>query len=581
MATDGIFLHFLKNEIASFAVGAKIDKIYLPSKFELVLTLRTRIESRRLFISVGGNAPRFNFTQYNPENPAKPPMLCMLFRKQLTGGVITGIRQAGLDRIIFIDIDATDEIGERVKRTLVIEIMAQYSNCILLDENENIIDSLKRVDASKSSFREVLPKLPYKLPPSQDKFDIRDADITTAVRQLVNCQGKKLSSAILSVFSGISPLTGKELAYRVTLSDPLVTDLSEASCRRLAQELSELRDAILSDKTDPCYLTDANGNYLEYSYMPLTHYANDAEIHKAPSLSSVLDSFWSEREKYQRAKSKAEDLFRTVSLLTERTARKINMQREDLKATDDLETKRIYAELINSSLSFLKKGEKEYRIQNYYDNYNTVSIPADPLLSPSQNSQKYYREYRKATTARKILTEQIEKGIADLEYLASVEDELNRAETEKELNEIRAELSAGGFMKSRTGTKNKKNAPLPPLKIDAPDGFTVYVGRNNLQNDELSFRRSQKNDIWFHAQKAPGSHVVLSCDGREPTENAMEFAASTAAYYSSVRERGTVEVDYTKVRNLKKPPSARPGYVIYHVYNTVYVRAVKPENNKQ
>lgn len=577
MAIDGLFLHFLKNEISSFAIGARIDKIYLPSKFELVLSLRTRIETKKLFISVGGNAPRLNFTSYSPENPAKPPMICMLFRKQLTGAIVTGIRQAGTDRILFLDLDAFDEIGDRVKRTLVIEIMAQYSNCILLDENGIVIDALKRVDASKSSFREILPKTLYKLPPAQDKLNLLQTDAKTVTDKILSFTDKKLSSAILSVISGMSPFVSKEIAYRVTLSDPTVSELSALSEERLEKEIGDLCALVCSEKASPCYLTDKNGQYFDFSYLPLTLYSNSANMHKADDLSSILDTFYYEREKFQRAKSKAEDLFKNVASLTERTSRKINMQREDLKATEDMETKRLYAELINSYLYSLQKGDSEYEVENYYDEGKKIKIPADPLLTPSQNSQRYYKEYRKAQTARKVLNEQIEKGLADLDYLLTVEDELKRSETEKELNEIRAELSAAGFLKSKTGTKNKKNAPMSPLRFEAPDGFTVLVGRNNIQNDELSFKKATKNDYWFHVQKAPGSHVVLLTENREPTEAAMEFAANTAAYYSSVRERGAAEVDYTRIRNLKKPPAARPGYVIYHIYNTVYAKAEKPQ----
>lgn len=577
MAIDGLFLHFLKNEISSFAIGARIDKIYLPSKFELVLSLRTRIETKKLFISVGGNAPRLNFTSYSPENPAKPPMICMLFRKQLTGAIVTGIRQAGTDRILFLDLDAFDEIGDRVKRTLVIEIMAQYSNCILLDENGIVIDALKRVDASKSSFREILPKTLYKLPPAQDKLNLLQTDAKTVTDKILSFTDKKLSSAILSVISGMSPFVSKEIAYRVTLSDPTVSELSALSEERLEKEIGDLCALVCSEKASPCYLTDKNGQYFDFSYLPLTLYSNSAKMHKADDLSSILDTFYYEREKFQRAKSKAEDLFKNVASLTERTSRKINMQREDLKATEDMETKRLYAELINSYLYSLQKGDSEYEVENYYDEGKKIKIPADPLLTPSQNSQRYYKEYRKAQTARKVLNEQIEKGLADLDYLLTVEDELKRSETEKELNEIRAELSAAGFLKSKTGTKNKKNAPMSPLRFEAPDGFTVLVGRNNIQNDELSFKKATKNDYWFHVQKAPGSHVVLLTENREPTEAAMEFAANTAAYYSSVRERGAAEVDYTRIRNLKKPPAARPGYVIYHIYNTVYAKAEKPQ----
>lgn len=576
MGVDGIFLHFLKNEVADYAVGAKIEKIYLPTKYELVLGLRTCAEARRLFISVGGNAPRFNFTSASPENPAQPPMLCMLLRKQLTGAVIRDIRQAGLDRVVFIDMDATDEIGDRVKRTLVVEIMAQYSNCILLDENGVIIDALKRVDATKSSFREVLPKLPYRLPPPQDKIDLRETAPEAILDRILSYENKALSSAVLNTLSGVSPLIARELAYRVTLGNKPVADLSDGAKDRLLHEIAELKALVEAGKAQPCWLTDGSGAYLDFSYMPLTQFANDAQRHDAGTLSEILDRFFFEREKLRRAKSKAEDLFKAVASLKERTAKKINLQREELLACEDREQKRIWAELINANLYALQKGAPFYEVQDYYNDYQTVRIPADPLLTPSQNSQRYYKEYRKAQTAQKILTEQIEKGMDDLAYLETVEDELSRAETEKELTEIRLELSGAGMLKSKTGVKNKKNVPLPPLKFTSPNGFTVLVGRNNTQNDDLSFKKAAKNDWWFHAQKAPGSHVILVCNGAEAPEADMEFAAKTAAWFSSVRERGSVEVDYTKVRNLKKPPASRPGYVIYHVYQTVYAKAEKP-----
>lgn len=580
MATDGIFLHFLRNELAEFAIGAKIDKIFLPTKYELVLSLRTRTETRKLFISVSGNSPRVNFTEFSPENPMSPPMLCMLLRKQLSGAVIRDIRQIGFDRILMLELDATNEIGDRVKRTLVIEIMAQYSNCILLDENDVIIDALRRVDSSKSSFREILPKKEYKLPPQQKKLSIRESSPETISEKILLEGNKKLSSAILSVLGGISPLISRELAYRVSLSDVDVAEMSDSMKERLVHEISFLRDTVVRNNVKPCYLTDGNGNYMDFSYMPLTLYDNSAKINFTETLSEILDIFYYERERLQRAKSKAEDLFKTVSNLIERTSKKINVQREELAQSEDMETKRIYAELINANLYSLNKGCDFYEVANYYDDYKTVKIPVQPHLSPSANSQRYYKEYRKAQTAQKMLTELIEKGMKDLEYFYSVQDELSRASTEKELSEIRAELSSAGFLKSRTGTKNKKNAPLPLLEFSAPDGFKVYVGRNNLQNDMLSFKKASKNDIWFHSQKAPGSHVILSLEGREPTPRAMEFAASTAAFFSSVKDRGMVEVDYTRVRNLKKPPASNPGFVIYHVYNTLYVKAIDP-NKKQ
>lgn len=577
MAIDGIFLHFLRNEIADFAIGAKVDRIYLPTKYELVLSLRTRTESRKLFISVSGNSPRINFTDMKPENPMTPPMLCMLFRKQLSGAVIRDIKQIGTDRILMIDFDATNEIGDRVKRTLVIEIMAQYSNCILLDENSFVIDSLKRVDASKSSFRVILPKEEYKLPPQQNKLSIIENSAEEILSRIILMKDKKLSSALLGALGGISPLISREIAYRVTLDDPDVGTLTEAMKERLIYELNFIRNAVNGNGVKPCYLTDENGNYIDFSYMPLTLYDNSMKTNFTNTLSEILDKFYFERERLQRTKSKAEDLFRTVSQLIERTTKKLNIQRQELEEAEDMETKKLYAELINANLYQLEKGNSYYEVQNYYDNCEIIRIPVFPHLTPSQNAQRYYKEYRKAQTAKKMLTELIEKGMMDLEYLLSVQDELSRASTERELAEIRTELSSCGFLKSKTGTKNKKNAPLPLVEFMSPSGLKVYVGRNNLQNDFLSFRKSSKNDIWFHVKKAPGSHVILSLEGNVPENRDMEFAAETAAFYSSVKDRGMVEVDYTGVRNLKKPPGANPGYVIYHVYNTLYVRAKDPE----
>ena len=579
MAIDGLFLHFIKEEIKEFAVGAKVDKLYLPTRHELVILLRTRTQTRRLFISVSGNAPRINFTRFTPENPANPPMLCMLLRKQLCGATVTDVRQLGYDRVLFIDFDATNEIGDRVKRTLVVEIMAQYSNCILLDENGVIIDALKRIDASKSSFREILPQRTYELPPQQDKLNPEEATEEEILRKVLFFTDKKLSSAILSSVSGVSPLTAKEIAYRVTLSDPEINKLSDGVKQRLLHELAVLRGYI-ENGAEPCYVVSDTGEPVEFSFMPLTSLSLRGKLVAEESLSDILDFFFVEREKLLRAKSKAEDLFKTVSNLIERTSKKINNLREELLQAEDAETKRIYAELINANLYSLQKGSSEYEVADYYNDYKMTKIPAAEHLSPAQNAQRYYKEYRKAQTAKKVLAQQIEAASADLEYLETVRDELSRAETERELNEIRTELSGAGFLKSKTGTKNKKNAPMKPLEFISPNGSRVLVGRNNTQNDALTFKISSKNDIWFHAKKAPGSHVVLVCSEKKPLPEDIEFAAGVAAWYSSVRERGSVEVDYTKVRNIKKPPASRPGFVIYHVYSTLYVKAIRPEDKK-
>ena len=581
MAVDGLFLHMIKQELSAFAVGSKIDKIYLPTKYELVLGLRSRTGAKKLFISVGGNAPRVNFTEHVPENPAKPPMICMLFRKLLTGAAVEQIRQQGTDRILFMDLRGSNEIGDRVKYTLVIEIMAQYSNCILLDENGVIIDSLKRVDLTKSSYREVLPQRPYILPPSQDKIDLLSQSASEAITRIQIFQERMLSGAILNSVSGFSPALSKEFAYRVCLEDKPVKEVSQPQWLRLEKELKELIAMLRSGTAKPCYLTDRNGELLDFSFLPLTYMANDAKMNHCDSLSRLLDLFYTEREKKQRARTQAEDLFRLVHSLIERTIKKINVRRAELPDEADIEDKRICAELINVNISFLPKGVDVYEIPNYYDENRIKRIKASPELSPQRNAQKYYKDYKKAQTAKKVLAEQIVQALAELEYLQSVQDELSRAETFAELSEIREELRQTGFMKAPQQGKKTKTVSLPPLSFSAPDGFRILVGRNNLQNDKLSMKTARKTDLWFHVQKAPGSNVILCTDGAEPTDAACEYAAGIAVWFSSVRERGKAEVDFTLVKNLKKPPAAAPGFVIYHIYKTIYAQAVKPVESKE
>ncbi len=578
MGTDGLFLHFLKNEIADFAVGARVEKIYQPAKHEAVLLLRTRTEQRKLFFSASGNYPRVHFTTMAVENPMKPPMLCMLLRKHLSGAIVKSVSQVGQDRILRFDFDATNEIGDRVNRALIIEIMAQYSNIILLDENEVIIDAVKRVDETKSSVREILPHVHYALPPQQNKLSFTRNTPEELCAGVLAKENKQLSGAVLGSIEGISPLLANEIAYRVTLGDCAVKDMSSAMQARLAQELSELQQRVLSDTATPWFCTDENGQIAEYSYMPLTHHPMCANAKTADSFSALLDSYSFGKERYFRSKAKAADLYKLVENLIERTARKLMLQQEELKACADKENKRIYAELINANLYQLEKGAFYYDIQNYYDNYNVVRIPALPHLNPTANAQRYYKEYRKAQTAEKMLTDLIEKGEAELAYFKTVEDALSRAQTERELGEIRSELKEAGYIK-KTAQDKKNTKPLPPLEFISPNGFAVYVGRNNLQNDRLSLKTASKNDWWFHVQKAPGSHVVLASNGAEVPAADMEYAAGIAAFYSSLASGGLVEVDFTQVRNLKKPPASAPGFVIYHVYKTMRIQPLDPEKS--
>ncbi len=561
MALDGLFLYALAHELRQELVGFRVEKISQPTRQEVLLYFRSRSETKKLLLSASGNAPRLHLTAIKPENPDKPPMLTMLLRKNLVGAILTDIRQNRTDRVVFLDFNATNEIGDHVKRTLVVEIMAQYSNIILLDEDVKILDSVKRVDLLHSSVRQILPGLSYQLPPAQGKpsliYDGSDK-ITAAFQQ---SEEKKPDKALLFASEGMSPALCREIIYRSGSGSPDAVFMI----------LEQLKGCLENGAYIPCAVFDVDQKPIDFSFLELTQYQG-MDVRFFPSLSTLLDEYYEQRERAERIKTKADDLFRAVNTLIERTARKINGQSNELKDAADREEKKIYGDLINANLYQLEKGSYYYDLPNFYDSMRLCRIPADPRLTPAQNAQKYYKEYRKAANAEKILTQQLEKNQADIDYLFSVRDALSRAETEKEFQAIRSELIDAGFLRRHESKNPKKKQPaLPFLEYTSPNGFIVLSGRNNLQNDQLTFRTAAKNDIWFHVQKFHGSHVVLLTDGREPQPDDYVFAAKIAVENSEVSGEKRLPVDYTPVRYVKKPSGSKPGFVIYHVYKTMVV----------
>ncbi len=574
MALDGIFLKQVKNEIEKEAVTMRVEKVHQPSKEELVLILRGRNGQKKLLLSARANSPRIHFTTHAPENPKTPPMLCMLLRKHLTSAMITSFRQVDSDRILFIDFDSTNEIGDKVKLSLVIEIMAQHSNIILINADNNIIiDALKRVDFSTSSVRQILPGLTYALPPKQFKLDLYSETSEKICDRILSFTNKNLSSAVLSSIEGISPVISREIAFKTTYYDKFCNELDENEKGRLKAVIEEIQDIIKNEKAFPFVVEDENSRPADFAFIEINQYSGVRKCVKEESFSSLLDSFYYERDRLERTKQRSDDLYKKLNNLIQRTAKKINLQTSELAQCADRETLRINAELISANQYRLQKGSAYYEVENYYDNNNTVRIKADPALTPTANSQKYFKEYRKAKTAEKMLTELIEKNKEELEYLESVLDELNRADGEEEITEIRRELAENGYLKNKhKDAKNKNQKTLPPKKFISDDGFTILVGRNNIQNDKLSLKTARKHDLWLHTQKIHGSHVIIVSDGKEISDLAIEQAAIIAAYNSKARLSSQVPVDYTEAGNLKKPNGAKPGFVIYHVYNTVFVK---------
>lgn len=563
MALDGLFLHCIANELKQKLISSRIEKIYQPSKNELLLSFRNRTQANILLINVGGNAPRINLIASKLESPENPPMLTMLLRKNLAGAILTDIQQVKTDRIINFVFDAVNEIGDRVKRTLIVEIMAQYSNAILVDENDKIIDSVKRVDLLKSSVRQILPGLKYTLPPQQNKPSIIYDSIEDIAAKAFVPDNEKLYKQLLHSAEGISPSLCRELAYRCKINGNTVESLTNV--------LTDLKSEITKNRISPCIVYSEDGTPIDFSFTKLTQYSGmKKSFFSSPS--ELLESYYKETERIFRAKTNADDLFKLINNITERITKKISSQTADLKKAEDREIKRVYADLINSNLYSLQKGSFFYDLENYYDDMNVVRIKADPRLTPAQNAQKYYKEYRKSATAEKILTEQIKKSKEELDYILSVQDILSRATGEKEFNAVREELTSAGFLKEKNKkTKKKKVQNLPYIEYTSPSGMKVLAGKNNIQNDLLTFKTAAKNDIWFHVQKFHGSHIILVTNNTEPTDEDYLFAAQKAIENSEVKGVTKISVDYTRIKNIKKPAGAKPGFVIYHIYNTVIV----------
>ncbi|MBQ2774300.1 MAG: NFACT family protein [Clostridia bacterium] len=580
MPLDGFTLHFLVSELQREIVGCRVEKVHQPSKDELVLHLRDRNGPKKLFLSASANSPRVHLIKNTPENPSTPPMFCMLMRKHLTSAVITDVRQMGLDRVLFIDFSATNELGDRVELSICAEIMAKHSNLILIGQDRRIIDAVKRIDLTQSSVRQILPGFEYLDPPAQDKLSLLENEAQNVSDKVFSFTSKMLSSALLSTVEGASPLICREIAEK-SGGDVQVGCADERQKVRAADLLCEIKEKLEQKTAKPFILKDESAKPFDFSFMPITQYGCIYEQSELESFSGLLEEFYSERDRIDRTRQRSADLQKLLNSVLSRISRRLNNQRAELAACADKESLRINAELITAYQHTLKKGSLFYELDNYYDNNKVLRIPADPALSPSANAQKYYKEYRKAKTAEQMLATLIEQGEEELQYIDSVIDSLSRASGFGEINEIRAELARSGYLK-RKNLPNKKNIQkaIDPIEYRSSDGFRILVGRNNVQNDQLSLKTAAKGDLWLHTQKIPGSHVIVCGGGEEIPDNTILEAARIAAYHSRARESANVPVDYTAAKNLKKPVGAKPGKVIYHVYNTVYVTPIKDDMEK-
>ena len=566
-------------------LGTRVDRVFQPNRDELILAFRGFSAAYKLLISARANSARVNLTTIPVENPQQPPMLCMLLRKKLQGAKLLEITQPDLERALMLKFDSVNELGDHVELTLAVEIMGRYSNIILVDENGKIIDALKRVDAEMSSERLVLPGLLYRLPPPQDKLSMLTCTVEEIMARIDALpRDMELSKALMSVLQGISPIIAREVENSAGLGHEVyVKSMTPPQRRRTEMYVTTLMETAKNVSGTPHIVIDPQNKPKDFAFMDIRQYGSAMTVSEKRSFSEMLDAFYAERDQIERMRVKSQDLLRLLANHADRLSRKIANQQAELSACAERDTLRIKGDLLSANMYAIQKGETSVKLQNFYDeNLAELEIALDPALTPQQNAQKYYKNYRKAKTAEEKLTEQIGLAQTELTYIDSVFESLALAENERDLNEIRAELAEQGYVRRRACKKNQKQPALSaPLKFKTSDGFTVLVGRNNRQNDKLTMKDANNNDIWFHTKNIPGSHTVLVTDGKAPTETAMEEAAVLAAQHSRAKDSAQVPVDYTQIRYVSKPQGAKPGMVIYVQYKTVYVDPTTESKAKQ
>ena len=569
MALDGLYLSCLRGEIEKALLGLRADKISQPSREELFMSFHGREGSYRLYLSAQVNAPRIQLTALRAENPPQPPMFCMLLRKHLAGGKLIAVRQQGAERALYLDFECVNELGDTVQLTLAAEMMGKYSNIILIGSDGKVLDALRRVDLAMSTVRPILPGVPYAPPlPPEGRHDLSKTPPADMIA-LLQTDTRPLAAALAATTQGIAPVLCRELALRAAGDADVPCDrLDAAAWDKLAAGLARVRE-IFDDYTagQPLVLYE-DGVPIAFSPLPLLQYGMAAG-RVFDSFGAALDAFYGERDAAQRKKQRTAALAHLLHTDTARLKRKLTKQRQELAATGERDTYRTYADLINANIHAIARGAESAQLVNYYDDCKMLTVPLDPALSAAGNAQRYYKLYRKAQTAGRVLAEQIEKGEAELAYLETVADALSRADDAAEIAALHAELEAGGYVKAQRGAK-RKTPTLAPKIFVTDDGFTVLVGRNNVQNDRLT-KDARGSDIWLHTKNIPGSHVILVTNGETPPERSVRQAAMLAALHSGAASSGQVPVDFTEVRHVHKPSGAKPGFVIFEKNRTLFV----------
>lgn len=575
MALDAGMINALTKELKRTLIGAKLEKIHQPEKDEIDLYLRAAGKPVRLVLSAAPGNARICLSETKKENPAVPPMFCTLLRKHLSGGILTAVSQPGFERAVEIFFLARDEMGFEIQRKIICEMMGKYSNLIFTDGAGKILGVLRPVDFTASEKRQLLPGMMYESPPLQEeKADFLSEMREDFLKKAENASERPADKFIVATYRGISPLVAREIAYRASgRTDCPIAAFAQA----LWERFEELAEILRTGSFSPC-IVRVDGVDVEYSFLPIRQYGCSAEVRFYDSALQMLEEFFAERERNLLVHRRAQDLYRLLSNAENRLVRKIGAQQKELRECGEKEKYRQLGELITANLYALKKGQEQATLINYFsEEMEKVTVVLDGRLSPAANAQKYFKRYTKAKNAERELTVQLEKAQEELLYVRSVSDALDRASQPTDVEEIRRELAHTGYISGSTHAMPKKSPPARYRIYKTSGGFSVLCGRNNLQNDALTFE-ADKNDWWFHVHGAPGSHVILVCGGVDdpPAEDFTE-AAMIAAVNSSLSAGSQVTVDYTKVKNIRKPSRSRPGLVIYH---TNFSAVVTPDAKK-
>ncbi len=570
MAFDGITIANIKNELENTILNGRIYKIAQPESDELILTIKTAQGQYRLFLSVNASLPLIYLTDKNKPSPMTAPGFCMLLRKHLQNGRIISIQQPDFERVLFFEIEHLDEMGDLCTKKLIVEIMGKHSNIIFCDASGVILDSIKHISAFVSSVREVLPGRTYFIPKTKEKHNPLACTRETFF-QNVSSSLLPLAKAIYTSFTGISPVIAEEICCRAGVdSNRPASALTENEKQHLSNLFTQAMEDVAAHRFSPAVYANENGP-VEYASLPLSQY-EDCKKTAFDSISALLEAYYTEKNKQSRIRQKSSDLRRIVSTLLERNRKKLQLQLKQLKDTEKREKYRLYGELIHTYGYSVDEGASSFEALNYYTN-ETITIPLEPDFSPIENGKRYFDKYNKLKRTFEALSTLTEETRTQIAHLESIQSALTIAEAEDDLTEIKAELTECGYIRKKP-SKKKERITSRPYHYITKEGFHIYVGKNNFQNDHISFKLAGNSDWWFHVKGAPGSHVIVKTAGKELPDSVFEDAGRLAAYYSSKRASEKVEIDYLEKRNLKKPNGAKPGFVVYY---TNYSLTIAPD----